>query len=155
VPVVEGDRVIGIVSEGDLLHRTETGTERRIQSRRSRWFDNRPREESARDYVRSHGRTVSDLMTRKVISVADTAHLAEVAAVMEANRIKRVPVNTSAMVVFDGGPRYSHWTVVKTVTKASLILFDADGMKRVPLDPGARGRVRLPPREVYLLSCER
>jgi CBS domain-containing protein len=92
VPVVEGDRVIGIVSEGDLLHRTETGTERRIQPRRSRWFDDRPREESARDYVKSHGRTVSDLMTRKVISVAETADLAEVAAVMEANRIKRVPV---------------------------------------------------------------
>ena len=30
VPVVDsGNRVIGIVSEGDLLHRAETGTERR------------------------------------------------------------------------------------------------------------------------------
>lgn len=31
VPVVDRDeRLVGIVSEGDLLHRAETGTERRI-----------------------------------------------------------------------------------------------------------------------------
>jgi CBS domain-containing protein len=99
VPVVEGDRVIGIVSEGDLLHRAETGTERRIQPRRSRWFDDRPREQSARDYIKSHGRTVRDVMTRQVIAVADTADLAEVAAVMETNRIKRVPVMRSGKLV--------------------------------------------------------
>jgi CBS-domain-containing membrane protein len=42
VPVVDKDnRVIGMVSEGDLLHRAETGTERR----RSWWLDmvSRPR----------------------------------------------------------------------------------------------------------------
>jgi CBS domain-containing protein len=40
VPVVDSDkRLVGIVSEGDLLHRAETGTERRIERRRSRWLD--------------------------------------------------------------------------------------------------------------------
>jgi CBS domain-containing protein len=40
VPVVDSDeRLVGIVSEGDLSHRTETGTERRIEHRRSRWLD--------------------------------------------------------------------------------------------------------------------
>ena len=40
VPVVEnGDRLVGIVSEGDLLHRAETGTERRLQKRRSWWLE--------------------------------------------------------------------------------------------------------------------
>ena len=39
VPVCEGDRLVGIVSEGDLLHRTETGTERRLQKRRSWWLE--------------------------------------------------------------------------------------------------------------------
>lgn len=38
-------------------------------------------------------------MTRKVISVADTADLAEVAAVMETNRIKRVPVMRDGKLV--------------------------------------------------------
>ena len=49
-PVVENDRVVGIVSEGDLLHRAETGTERRTARRRWRWFDSTPAEE-ARDYA--------------------------------------------------------------------------------------------------------
>jgi len=36
VPVVDSDgQMVGIVSEGDLLHRAETGTERRIEHRRS------------------------------------------------------------------------------------------------------------------------
>jgi hypothetical protein len=63
--------------------------------------------------------------------------------------------NTSAILVLDGCERYVHWSVVKRVTAYSLMLFDADGMKRVPLDSGARGGVRLPPREVYLLTCEK
>ena len=37
VPVVDTDnRVVGIVSEGDLLHRLETGTERRPEDRARR-----------------------------------------------------------------------------------------------------------------------
>ena len=77
---------------------TETGTERRTQRRRLRWFDAIV-EEAARDYVKSHGRAVKDLMTREVISVADTADLAEVAAAMETNRIKRVPVMRDDKIV--------------------------------------------------------
>ena len=42
VPVVDAaDRLVGIVSEGDLLHRVETGTERRperLTGRRSSWW---------------------------------------------------------------------------------------------------------------------
>ena len=49
-------------------------------------------QEQARDYVKSHGRTAKDVMTREVISVADTAELAEVAMLLETKRIKRVPV---------------------------------------------------------------
>jgi len=66
VPVVDADnRVVGIVSEGDLLHRVETGTERRKEERagrrRSWWLDSIVSDrELARDYVRSHGRTVRE-----------------------------------------------------------------------------------------------
>jgi signal-transduction protein with cAMP-binding, CBS, and nucleotidyltransferase domain len=56
-------------------------------------------EKAARDYVKSHARTVRDVMTRKVISVDDTTDLAEVAAVMETNRIKRVPVMRDGRLV--------------------------------------------------------
>ena len=90
VPVVDNGRLVGIVSEGDLLHRAETGTERRTARRRWRWFD--PAFEEARDYVKSHGRTVRDIMIREVISVGEEADLAAVATLMETKRIKRLPV---------------------------------------------------------------
>jgi len=99
VPVVDSDnRLIGVVSEGDLLHRVETATERRperlIARRRSWWLDTIASDQDllARDYVKSHGRTVKDVMTPDVISVTDTAELAEIAMLLETKRIKRVPV---------------------------------------------------------------
>jgi len=97
VPVVENGRLVGIVSEGDLLHRAETGTERRTARRRWRWFD--PGLEEARDYIKAHGRTVRDIMTREIISVDDTTDLADVATLMETRRIKRVPVLRDGMLV--------------------------------------------------------
>ena len=40
VPVVDAaDRLVGIVSEGELLHRVETWTERLTGDRRSWWLD--------------------------------------------------------------------------------------------------------------------
>jgi CBS domain-containing protein len=98
VPVVDADdRVVGIVSEGDLLHRVESGTERQSEGRgtrrRSWWLDGIASDrELARDYVKSHARTVKDVMTRDVVSVADTTELADIATLLETRRIKRVPV---------------------------------------------------------------
>jgi CBS domain-containing protein len=94
VPVVDAaNRVLGIVSEGDLLHRTETGTECRTAGRRARWFDALASEQAlARAYIKSHGMRVADIMTRNVISVEETTPLDEVANLLETHRIKRVPV---------------------------------------------------------------
>jgi len=97
VPVVENGRLVGMISEGDLLHRAETGTERRTAPRRWRWFD--PGLEEARNYIKEHGRTVRDIMTREIISVGETTDLAEVATLMETKRIKRVPVLRDGMLV--------------------------------------------------------
>jgi CBS domain-containing protein len=100
-PVVDTDGgLVGIVSEGDLLHRAETGTERRTQKRRVRWLDTLATDrELARDYAKSHGRTVGDIMTREVITVADTTELAEIADLLETKRIKRVPVLRNGKLV--------------------------------------------------------
>ena len=95
VPVVDAEnRLVGIVSEGDLLHRVETGTERRVQRRRRSWWLDTigSDEELARQYIKSHGRTAKDVMTREVISVSDTTELADIANLLESKRIKRVPV---------------------------------------------------------------
>jgi CBS domain-containing protein len=90
VPVVDGaNRVIGMVSEGDLLHRSETGTERR----RAWWLDMlASTDQLARDYIKSHAETVKDVMTRDVISVTDTTPVADIAVLLETYGIKRVPV---------------------------------------------------------------
>jgi CBS domain-containing protein len=94
VPVVDAaNRVVGIVSEGDLLHRVETGTQQRTTRRSSWWLEGIASDrELARDYVKSHGRTVKDVMTREVVSVSDTTALAVIAMLLETKRIKRVPV---------------------------------------------------------------
>jgi CBS domain-containing protein len=102
VPVVDaGNRLVGIVSEGDLLHRVETGTERRVQRRRRSWWLDTigSDEELARDYVKSHGRTARDVMTSEVISVSDTTELADIANLLETKRIKRVPVVKDGQLV--------------------------------------------------------
>jgi len=90
VPVVDDDnRVVGMVSEGDLLHRAEIGTE----CRRSWWLDMMASTDKlAGDYIKSHSGSVKDIMTRDVISVIETTPLAEIAVLLETHRIKRVPV---------------------------------------------------------------
>lgn len=88
--VVDGQgRVAGILSEGDLLRRAETGTERR----RPRWLEfvigSR---RLADEFVRTHGRSVGELMTRSVINVAEETPLEEIVKLFEERGIKRVPV---------------------------------------------------------------
>jgi CBS domain-containing protein len=90
VPVVDQDnRVIGMVSEGDLLHRAETGTERR----RSWWLEMvSSTNKLAGEYIKSHSAKVKDVMTSDVLSVTEETPVADIAVLLETNRIKRVPV---------------------------------------------------------------
>ncbi len=101
VPVIDSDnRLVGIATEGDLLHRTETGTAHRTERRRSRWLESLASDrELARDYVKSHGRKVGDIMTREVVTVSDTTELADIANLLETKKIKRVPVLRDGLLV--------------------------------------------------------
>lgn len=99
-PVVDsGGRLVGIISEGDLLHRTEIGTARRHRERRRSWWLDHFASDLAREYVKSHGRTVKDIMTRDVVTVTENTDLADVAALLEAKRIKRVPVIREGKII--------------------------------------------------------
>jgi CBS domain-containing protein len=96
VPVVDKGTLVGILSEGDLLRRAETGTERR----RSWLLELLTRGDTiAADYVKSHGRKVSDVMTRHPVTVREDCELAEVADLMESRQIKRLPVMRDDKVV--------------------------------------------------------
>jgi CBS domain-containing protein len=99
VPVVDHrGELVGIVSEGDLLHRVETGTQAR--ARKSFWLrfvaGNAP---LAEDYAKAHGRKVSDVMTKHVIVAAPDTPLSEVAMLMERHNIKRVPILSDGRLV--------------------------------------------------------
>ena len=90
VPVINAKgSLVGVISEGDLIRRTELDTDER---RRSWWLDLFSSDRQAEDYIKSHARTVQDVMTTDVISVDDETPLSEVAHIMETHRIKRVPV---------------------------------------------------------------
>lgn len=91
VPVVEDGGVVGIVSEGDLLHRHEIGTDRADRAR-SWWLRLLGTDLSIEDYVRSHARYARDVMTREVVSVAPDTPIAQIASLLEARGVKRVPV---------------------------------------------------------------
>ena len=90
VPVVEPDgRIIGIVSEGDLMsHAQAVGEQRRS------WWLSVFSEQSmmARDYVKTHGRVARDVMTSDVVAIAPETSVPEIARTLEQHRIKRVPV---------------------------------------------------------------
>ncbi|WOJ88139.1 CBS domain-containing protein [Methylocapsa polymorpha] len=90
LPVIDGDRrVIGILSEADLLHREEIGTEKH----RPWWLEAiTPASALAFDYAKSHGRKVAEVMSDHVVSAGEDASLAELAGILERNRIKRVPI---------------------------------------------------------------
>jgi CBS domain-containing protein len=99
-PVVDASgSLVGIVSEGDLLHRAEIGTARRHRERRRSWWLDHFASDLAREYVKSHGRTVNDIMTRDVVTVTEDTDLGDVAALLEAKRVKRVPVMRGGKVV--------------------------------------------------------
>lgn len=96
-PVV-GDKgeLVGIVSEGDLIRRPETGTSKR----HSWWLELLSNERTlAAEYVKSHSRKVADVMTSDVITAKPDTPLGEIAAMLERNRIKRVPIVEGGKIV--------------------------------------------------------
>ena len=105
LPVIHGEAIVGIVTEGDLLRRAEIGSDHG----RSRWaelaFANW---NMAAEYTKEHGRKTSDVMTQKVIAVAPSATMREVADILESRHIKRVPV-------------VEHGRLVGIVSRANLV----------------------------------
>jgi CBS domain-containing protein len=97
VPVVTaGGDLVGIISEGDLIRRVETDTDHR----RSWWIELLlGRGPLAAEYVKSHSRKVSDLMSRDVITARPETPLRDVAGLLEKNGIKRVPIVADGKLV--------------------------------------------------------
>lgn len=90
LPVTDSDgAVLGIVTEGDLLRRAETGTDKR----HARWVSLLIGSgRLAQEYVHTHGRKVGEVMTERVFTVTPETPLADLVALMETKHVKRVPV---------------------------------------------------------------
>jgi CBS domain-containing protein len=90
LPVVDAKGVlVGILSEGDLLRRQETGT----QKRRARWVEFLMGSgRLADEYVRTSGRQVHEVMTRDVRTITENTPVEDIVQLMERHRIRRLPV---------------------------------------------------------------
>jgi CBS domain-containing protein len=117
LPVIdEAGRLAGVLTEGDLMRRGETGTERQ----RPRWLEILMGPgRLAGEYVRTHGRKIGEVMTRDVVSVTPDTPLREVVELMERHRIKRVPV-------LDGD------VLVGILSRADLLRALADALEEKP-----------------------
>lgn len=91
VPVVDPEgRVLGVVSEGDLIRRLEDTDDGR---RRSWWLELLASpERRAEEYVKAHGRLARDVMTAEVVVIDEQATLGEAARLLEEKHVKRLPV---------------------------------------------------------------
>ena len=136
VPVVDTEgRILGMLSEGDLMRRTETGTDEHHSWWLALFADLR-----VEAFVKSHGLHANDVMTREVISVSEDAPLDEVATLLERHRIKRVSVVRDGKLVgivsranllhglvawragtaASGGDREIRATIMDAVTKVGI-----------------------------------
>lgn len=89
-PVVDADNhVVGMISEGDLLRRTELGTEKQRSSWLTFFTDDTT---LAKEFEKAHGRHAANIMSRPAFSVTEEATLDQIADLLEKRRIKRLPV---------------------------------------------------------------
>jgi CBS domain-containing protein len=95
LPVVGDDgRLVGIISEGDLILR-QTRREERPWWRR--FFESG--EQLARDYQKAVGTTVGEVMTCSVVSISPVWGIETAAAIMQSRRIRRLPVVHDGLLV--------------------------------------------------------
>ena len=120
LPVVKAGKLVGIVSEGDFIRRSEIGTERK----RGRFlkFILGPGQE-ATDFVHEHGRKVAEIMTTSPLTITEDTPLEKIVELMEKNDIKRLPVTRGDQVV-------------GIVSRANLLQAVASLARQVP-DPTA------------------
>ncbi len=121
LPVVNATgKLVGIISEGDFIRRSEIGTQRR-RGRFLRFILGSGKQAS--DFVHEHGRKVAEIMTPELLTITEDTALEEIVELMERNKVKRLPV------IRDN-------KVVGIVSRANLLQAVASLARQVP-DPTA------------------
>ena len=91
LPVVDAaGKLVGIVSEGDFIRRSEIGTQRK----RSRLlnFILGPGQAANRTSVHEHGGKIAEIMTPEPVTITEDTSLEAIVTLMEKNKLKRLPV---------------------------------------------------------------
>lgn len=88
LPVVDDHgRVVGIISDGDLI------IQQKPRLRRPWWhYFFVTADQLAREFQKAEGRTVSEVMTRRVVSVTAELDLGTAAALLDRHQVRRLPV---------------------------------------------------------------
>ena len=88
--------LVGVLSEGDLLRRSELGTD----EKRPRWLEFLlSGGRLAESYAHTHGRRVGEIMTTNVATVSEDAELGDAVDLMLHRRVKRLAVLRGDAVV--------------------------------------------------------
>ena len=97
VLVTDADNaLVGVLSEGDLMRRSELGSERK----RPRWIEAMlSGGRLAESYAHDYGRRIGEIMTRKLVTVAEDAPLSDAIDLMLRGGVKRLPVLRGETVV--------------------------------------------------------
>src|SRR5258708_9580380 len=97
LPVVDAaDKLVGIISERDLIRGSEIGTQRKRG--RVLKFILGPGQ-AATDFVHEHGRKVAEIMTKEPLTISEDTTLEDIVELMEKNHVKRLPVMRGDQVV--------------------------------------------------------
>ncbi|SAL02208.1 CBS domain-containing protein [Caballeronia calidae] len=98
MPVVdESGKLLGMITEGDLMHRAEIGTG---VKQRAWWLELvASTSELATQYVKEHARKVRDVMTTDVTTITESCPVGDIAELLDRRHIKRVPVMRDGKVV--------------------------------------------------------
>lgn len=122
LPVVdESNRLVGIVSEGDFIRRSEIGTQRSYIG----WLDYLIGPgRAALDFVKENGRRVDEIMTQgELFTATEDLSLDQLVRLMQRHNIKRLPVMRGD-------------TLVGIVTRTDLLRAVASLARDIP-DPTA------------------
>lgn len=91
LPVLSGDQLVGILTEGDLMRRWEAGTDRKYPGFATVKVGI---EQMAADFIRSHGGYVREVMTRNCVSIGEGALVEDAIRLFERHGFKQLPVTS-------------------------------------------------------------
>jgi CBS domain-containing protein len=121
LPVVNSaGHLVGIISEGDFIRRSEIGTQRQ-RGRFMKFILGAGKE--ATDFVHEHGRKIAAIMTPEPLTISEDTDLERIVEIMEKNHVKRLPVTRGDKLV-------------GIVTRSNLLQAVANLAREIP-DPTA------------------